>query len=189
MRLSPSAPSLSARPVRLAAPLLVLPLVAGLLAGCSGEISVGGPGAISQERLETEVTGNVSGSDADKLEVDCQGALEAELDATQDCVLTYTEDDSRTGVRMTVTDIQGEEIEFDQLLFIAPEDVAGGVERFYTEQGIDVETVTCAGELLGEEGGTTTCEVSSSSDGDATIEVTTTTVEGLTVNFDLEVVS
>lgn len=182
-------PSQRFRPVRLAAPLLGLPLVAGLLAGCSGEISIGGPGAISQERLETEVTGNVSGDDADKLEVDCGGELQAELDATQDCVLTYPEDGSRTGVRLTVTDVQGEEVEFDQLLFIAAEDVADAVERFYTDQGIDVETATCDGELLGEEGETTTCEVSSGSDGDATIEVTTTTVDGLTVNFDLEVVS
>ncbi len=182
-------PSLPVRPVRLAAPLLVLPLVAGLLVGCSGEISIGGPGSISQESLEAEVRGNISGADAERLEVDCAGGLEAEPDATQDCLITYTDDDSRTGVRLSVTDVQGDEVEFDQLLFIEAEDVAAAVERFYTEQGIDVEAATCAGELLGEEGETTTCEVSSSSDGDATIEVTTTTVDGLTVNFDLDVAS
>ncbi|WP_169834668.1 DUF4333 domain-containing protein [Nocardioides dokdonensis] len=175
-----------ARPVLLAAPVLAL---AGLLAACSGEISVGGPDGISQERLETEVAGNVSGADKDQVEVDCGGELEAEPDATQDCVITYTADGSRTGVRLTVTDVQGDEVEFDQLLFIAAEDVADAVERFYTEQGIVVDTATCAGELLGEQGETTTCEVTSSSDGDATIEVTTTTVDGLTVNFDLDVAS
>lgn len=176
------------RQVRPAPALLVLPAL--LLSACSGEVSVGGgSSAITQDALEAEVEGNMSGADVDQFDVACEGRLDAEVDATQDCLISFAGDGSTTGVRLVVTDVQGEEVEFDQVLFIPAEDVADGVERFYVDQGFTVDAVTCAGELVGEEGETTTCQVESSADGDAEVEATTTTVDGLVVNFDLTVVS
>ncbi len=168
--------------------VLLLPALL-LLGACSGEVSVGGPAAISQEVLETEVEGNMSGADVDQFDVACEGGLEPEVDATQDCLISFSGDGSTTGVRLVVTDVQGDEVEFDQVLFIPAEEVADGVERFYADQGFSVDAVTCDGELVGEEGETTTCQVESSADGDAEVEATTTTVDGLVVNFDLTVVS
>ena len=162
-----------------------------VLGACSGEVSIGGdePAAITQDALEAEVTGNMSGADADQFEVSCEGGLDAEVGATQDCLITFTGDGSVTGVRLVVTDVQGEEVEFDQVLFVPAEEVADGVDRFYTDQGFTLDEVTCDGELIGEEGETTTCDITSEAEGDVQVEATTTSVEGLVVNFDLTVVS
>ncbi len=160
-----------------------------LLSGCSGEVSVGGPGAVDRADLESEVAANMSGPDVDQFDVACAGDLEAEVEATQDCLITFSQDGSTTGVRLDVTAAEGDEVEFDQTLFIPAEDVADAVERAYADRGLTIDEVTCVGELVGEQGETTTCDITSSVDGDVTVEATTTTVEGLTVNFDLTVVS
>ena len=178
MRLSVLSPSLVGA---LLAPAL-------LLSACSGEVSVGGPATVERADLEAELSANMSGPDADQFEVACEGDLEAEVEATQDCLITFSEDGSTTGVRLVVTAVEGDEVEFDQTLFIPAGEVADAVERTYAEPGLTIDEVTCAGELLGEEGATTTCDIASS-EGDVTVEATTTTVDGLVVNFDLTVVS
>ena len=162
-----------------------------LLSACSGEVSVGGgePAAITPDALEAELTSNMSGEDVDQFDVACEGGLDPEVDATQDCLITFTGDGSVTGVRLVVTDVQGEEVEFDQVLFVPAEEVADGVDRFYTDQGFTLDEVTCDGGLIGEEGETTTCDITSEAEGDVQVEATTTSVEGLVVNFDLTVVS
>ena len=159
-----------------------------LLSACSGEVSVGGPATVERADLEAELSANMSGPDADQFDVACEGDLEAEVEATQDCLITFSEDGSTTGVRLVVTAVEGDEVEFDQTLFIPAGEVADAVERTYAEPGLTIDEVTCAGELLGEEGATTTCDIASS-EGDVTVEATTTTVDGLVVNFDLTVVS
>ena len=159
-----------------------------LLSACSGEVSVGGPATVERADLEAELSANMSGPDADQFEEACEGDLEAEVEATQDCLITFSEDGSTTGVRLVVTAVEGDEVEFDQTLFIPAGEVADAVERTYAEPGLTIDEVTCAGELLGEEGATTTCDIASS-EGDVTVEATTTTVDGLVVNFDLTVVS
>ena len=159
-----------------------------LLSACSGEVSVGGPATVERTDLEAELSANMSGPDADQFDVACEGDLEAEVEATQDCLITFSEDGSTTGVRLIFTAVEGDEVEFDQTLFIPAGEVADAVERTYADPGITIDEVTCAGELLGEEGATTTCDIASS-EGDVTVEATTTTVDGLVVNFDLTVVS
>ena len=159
-----------------------------LLSACSGEVSVGGPATVERADLEAELSANMSGPDADQFDVACEGDLEAEVEATQDCLITFSEDGSTTGVRLVVTAVEGDEVEFDQTLFIPAGEVADAVERTYADPGLTIDEVTCAGELLGKEGATTTCDIASS-EGDVTVEATTTTVDGLVVNFDLTVVS
>lgn len=179
MRLSVLSPSVVGA---LLAPVL-------LLSACSGEVSVGGPATVDRADLEGEVAANMSGPDVDRFDVACEGDLEAEVEATQDCLITFSEDGSTTGVRLEVTAVEGDEVEFDQTIFIPAQEVADAVERTYADRGLTIDEVTCAGELLGEEGETTTCDITSSVDGDVTVEATTTTVDGLIVNFDLTVVS
>ena len=99
--------------------------------------------------LEAELSANMSGPDADQFDVACEGDLEAEVEATQDCRVTFSEDGSTTGVRLVVTAVEGDEVEFDQTLFIPAGEVADAVERTYAEPGLTIDEVTCAGELLG----------------------------------------
>jgi hypothetical protein len=167
--------------------LTALILVVPLLGACSGEVSVGsGDPTVTQAQLEEEVSSRVSGKDADQVEVVCEGDLTAEVGASQDCKATAA--GTSTGIRLTVETVEGEEVEFSQTLFISGSELASAVDGYFSDQGIKVTGVTCDGELVGEKGESARCEVTSSSDGDATVQATTSNVDGLTVNFDIEVV-
>lgn len=174
------------RPPSRPSALLAALLGAVVLTACSGEVSVG-EDTVSQSEIEEVVAGNITGEDADAVEVACEGDLDAEVGATQDCLATL--DGSTTGIRVTVDQVNDQDVDFSSTIFITADELAVTVEDTYVGQGVSVDTVTCDGELFGEPGETASCEVTSAVDGDATIEATTTTVEGLTVNFDLEVVS
>lgn len=157
------------------------------LVGCSGEVSVGGDPTVEQSEIESVVAGNITGADAADVEVTCDGDLDAEVGATQDCLATY--EGSSTGIRITVDQVNDDDVDFSTVMFVTAEELATAVGDFYTGQGIGVTGVTCDGELVGEAGETAQCDVSSDTDGDATVEATATGTDGLTVNFDLEVVS
>ena len=167
--------------------LTALTLAVPLLAACSGETSDGAADpTVTQAQLEKEVASRVTGEDADQVEVVCEGDLTAKVGETQDCQATAA--GTSTGIRLTVDAVQGDEVEFSQTLFISETELASAVDGYFTDQGIEITGVTCDGELVGEQGESTTCEVTSSSDGDATVRTTTSNVDGLTVNFDIEVV-
>ena len=167
--------------------LTVLLLTVPLLGACSGEAPVGsGDPTITKSQLEEEVTSRVSGEDADQVDVVCEGDLTAEVGETQDCEATAA--GTTTGIRFTVDAVEGEEVESSQTIFISETELASTVDGYFTDQGVKVTGVTCDGELIGVKGESATCEVTSSSDGDATVRTTTSTVDGLTVNFDIEVV-
>ncbi|CAB4766884.1 unannotated protein [freshwater metagenome] len=168
------------------AALLVVATLA--LAGCSGEVSVGsGPGTVEQSEIEGVVAGNITGADAADVEVSCDGDMDAEVGATQDCLATL--DGSTTGIRITVDQVNEEDVDFSTVMFVTAEELATAVGDFYSGQGIGVTDVTCDGELVGEPGETAQCDITSDTDGDATVEATSTGTDGLTVNFDLEVIS
>ncbi len=178
---------MSPGPTATASLLTALILAVPLLGACSGEASVGsGDPTITQAELEKELTSRVTGEDADQVEVVCQGDLTAEVGATQDCEATAA--GTSTGIRLTVDAVEGEEVEFSQTLFISETELASAVDGYFTDQGIEVTGVTCDGELIGEEGESAMCEVTSSSDGDATVRATTSDVDGLVVNFGIKVV-
>lgn len=167
--------------------LTALILVVPLLGACSGEVSVGsGDPTVTQAQLEEEVASRVSGEDADQVEVVCEGDLTAEVGESQDCKATAA--GTSTGIRLTVETVEGEEVEFSQTLFISSTELASAVDGYFSDQGIEITDVTCDGELVGAKGESARCEVASSSDGDATVLATTSNVDGLTVNFDIEVV-
>ena len=167
--------------------LTALTLAVPLLGACSGEASVGsGDPTVTQAQLEKEVASRVSGEDADQVEVTCEGDLTATVGETQDCEATAA--GTSTGIRLEVDAVEGEEVEFSQTLFISETELASAVDGYFTDQGVKITGVTCDGELVGEKGKSATCDVTSSSDGDATVRATTSSVDGLAVNFDIEVV-
>lgn len=179
----PMSPSPTATARLLTALILAIPL----LGACSGKASVGsGDPTVTQAQLEKEVASRVTGEDADKVEVVCEGDLTAKVGRTQDCKATAG--GTSTGIRLTVDAVKGEDVEFSQTLFISASELASAVDGYFTNQGIKVTGVTCDGELLGKKGKSAMCKVTSSSDGDASVRATTSSVEGLTVNFDIEVV-
>jgi hypothetical protein len=177
---------LSPRPT-VPARLLTALVLAVLLGACSGEASVeSGDATVTQAQLEDEVASRVTGEDADQVEVVCEGDLTAKVGETQDCEATAA--GTSTGIRLTVDAVEGDEVEFSQTLFISGTELASAVEGYFTGQGVKITGVTCDGELLGVKGESALCDVTSSSDGDATVRTTTSKVDGLTVNFDIEVV-
>ena len=159
---------------------------ASLLTACSGEVSVGEE-TVSQSEIESVIAGNITGADADAVEVECDGDLDAEVGATQDCLATL--EGRTTGIRVTVDQVNDEDVDFSTVMFVTAEELETAVGDYYSDQGIGVTGVTCDGELLGEPGDTASCDITSDTDGDATVEATSTGAEGLSVNFDLEVVS
>ena len=179
---------MSPGPTATASLLTALILAVPLLGACSSSEAPSGSGdpTVTQAQLEEEVASRVSGADADKVEVACEGDMTAKVGATQDCEATAA--GTSTGIRLTVDAVEGEEVEFSQTLFVSATELASAVDGFFTDQGIKVTGVTCGGELVGVKGESATCEVTSSSDGDATVRATTSNVDGLLVNFDIEVV-
>jgi hypothetical protein len=167
------------RPIALAAVLALL------LTGCS--FSFGGPEAVEQAELEKKVAGLYEADDPDtELTADCEGDLAAEVDATQDCHISGG--DQSADVRVVVTDVGDEQVDFEATPFVPADRVAETIKASLADQGITVETVDCADELLGEVDATTTC-TAAPAEGEGTIEVVVTSVEGLMVNFNYEVVA
>lgn len=156
------------------------------IGGCSVEASAGDE-TVSQSEIESVVAGNITGEDAADVEVTCDGDLDAEVGASQDCQATL--EGRSTGIRITVDQVNEEDVDFSTVMFVTAEELQTAVSDFYSDQGIGVTGVTCDGELVGESGDTATCEITSDTDGDATVEATSTGADGLTVNFDLEVVN
>ncbi len=152
------------------------------LAGCSFEFSAGGPGEIAQADLESDIAGNITGEEADQVDVTCDGPLPAEVDASVDCLATYTVDDSRTGIRPVVTAVEGEDVEYDPTLFLDGETVAETVETQLRNQAVRFEGVECE-ELIGERGASSTCTATDRR-GETPITTTVTGVDGLTVDFE-----
>ncbi len=86
-------------------------LAGGLLAGCSGSVSVGDETTVDAD----QVAGRVS----DQLEqrvgrapdsVDCPDDLDAEVGATVRC--TLTDGETQLGVDVTVTEVDGDTVRF-----------------------------------------------------------------------------
>ena len=155
------------------------------LAGCS--FSIGGPDAVTQPELEKQVADLYTADDPEaEITADCEGELDAEVDATQDCHVNVGEESA--DVHVTVTKIDGQDVEFEAAPYVPAERVADTIKGSLADQGFQVDSVECEDELAGELGATTTC-AAKPAEGDGTIEVKVTQVDGLMVNFNYEVVS
>ncbi|MRH91473.1 DUF4333 domain-containing protein [Nocardia sp. SYP-A9097] len=155
-----------------------------LLAGCSS-----GPGSVSKSDVETKMSGLFHDrSHEDAKSVVCDGDLKAEVDATQKC--TVTSADGQTWMTTAkVTKVDGDtasyDIEFSDK-FVSPDDIAGNVAKFYTEKvGTAPKSTSCNGLLRGATGATVRCVITESDSTRWGVTVTTTNVEGDTVNYDI----
>lgn len=145
---------------RRAVSALILSLL--VLSGCSASVSVGAR-AVSPERLEEAIAGKITvdggAGDAESagIEVSCDDELPAEVDASVDCFGTDAEG-GRTGFRTVVTDVDGQDVDFDVDLFLDGDTLAEQVGAQLTQQGYAVESLECE-EVAGEVDATSTCTV------------------------------
>ena len=139
---------------------------------------------MSQAALEKQVSGMYDPDNPDdKLSVACEGDLAAEADATQDC--TVTTGDDEVGVRATVTDPDADDLGIETIAFLPPQTVADAIAQSLEIQGYDGVESSCDGNLYGEVGREVTCQVTTP-DGDTTVDVDVTSVDGLMINFDFK---
>lgn len=170
--------------MRTTAALLVSSL-ALVASGCS--FSFGGPEAVTQAELEKQVAGIYTADDPDaEIAAECEGTLEPEVDATQDCHLTVGEEEA--DVHVVVTEVGDDAVDFEARPFVPAERVGETISASLADQGYEIESVECDDELAGELEATTTC-TALPAEGDGAIEVKVTSVDGLMVNFNYEVVS
>jgi hypothetical protein len=159
----------------LRAAVLLVP-AAVLVAGCLPEQG------LDTAALETELGSRVSMEDDSKtLVVECDGGLEAEDGATQDCHVSS--EGEVVGIQVTTTDPRS--MDFDMEAFLDPEAVEESMMSTLEEQGRAPQDVACDGELVGEVGASQTCTVTMA-DRDLPVTATVTSVDGLVVNFDFE---
>jgi len=155
-----------------------------LFAGCA----VGsGAGSVDRAALEKQLAGLYTPQDPEaEITAECEGDLDAEVDATQECRMSVGEDTA--DVRVVVTGVGDDKVDFAATPFLTAERVAETVRRSLEEKGFRPDRVDCRKELVGEEGATTVCTVAPAK-GKGRVRATVTRVEGLLVNFDYRVVA
>lgn len=154
-------------------------------AACTAGVPLGGPPQIERSALEEDLRANITGEDADQVEVTCDGPLVAEVDATTDCVAVFTEDGTRTGIRPTVTSVDGGDLAYDPVVFIDGDSVARSVEQQLRAQAVRFGSVGC-GELLGEPDATGECLLTARDGTETPLVTTVTEVNGLRVGFEFD---
>ena len=139
---------------------------------------------LSQADLEQQVSSRYEPDDPqDTLTATCEGDLQAEDDATQDC--TVTTGGKEVGVRAQVTDVGADDLGLETTPFLPPEMVADAITSSLEIQGIEKVETTCDGDLMGEVGDAVTCIVTTP-DGDTEVNVDVTSIDGLLINFDFK---
>lgn len=133
---------------------LALAAAAALLAaGCSGSVSAGTETAtVAQEELETQVAGFITGADADTIDVTCEGDLDAEEGASQECVATAEGDPQQTNIRATVETVNEDDVDFSIDLYVTAAALADFVTDYVEGQGITVDSVECSDDLSATRG-------------------------------------
>jgi hypothetical protein len=116
--------------------------------------------------------------------VTCPGDLRAKVGAVLECQMT---DNGQTyGVDVTVTSVDGDNVNFDIVETVNKDDVANQISDQLAEQFGRRPTVTCPDSLKGDVGATLRCQLQ---DQGSTygVTVTVTSVEGGSVKFNFKV--
>lgn len=164
-------------------PSAVLVTAVLILATACGSSSPEGT-ELTQADLEQQIAGRYEPDDPkDTLSAVCEGGLRAEADATRDC--TVTTGDQEVGVRARVTDAGADDLGLETTAFLPPEMVADAIASSLEIQGYEEVVATCDGDLMGEVGDAIVCTVTTP-EGDTTVDVDVTSVEGLLINFDFK---
>lgn len=142
---------------------------------------------LDQAALEERVAGMYTPDDPDaEITADCEGGLDAEAGATQDCHLEVGEESA--DVRAAYTEEGDEDVNVEATPFVPADRVAETIKSSLADQGYKVDTVECEDELMGELDATVSC-TATPAEGEGTVEVKVTSVDGLMVNFNYEVIS
>jgi hypothetical protein len=166
---------------------IVITVLASLaLVGCGDEEEVPRGTDMSRAQLEEQINESFEPDDPqDELKTECEGALEAVADGTQDCRVTNGDD--QVGVRAAVTDIEADDLGMVLTPFVYAEDVAGAITQTIEMQGGGYTGVatTCDDDLVGEVGQKLVCNLTSDQ-GDTVVNVVVTEVDGLMINYDFK---
>lgn len=163
----------------------LLSVVAMTLAGCADETEP--DRTISRSDLEVKVAEMYPPKgEGTKVSVECEGELPAEVDATQECTVAVNK--QRAQVRVTVTEVDGDDTVIDSVPFVPADRVAEELLASLTDEGYHVAKVACPRELPGTVGGKVTCTVTPNN-GDGGVVATVTAVRGLHIAFGYEVAS
>ncbi|MEO5852575.1 MAG: DUF4333 domain-containing protein [Nocardioides sp.] len=139
---------------------------------------------LSQADLEQEISSRYEPDDPkDTLTAVCEGALTAEADATQDCLVTTG--GKKVGVRAWTTDVEADDLGIETTVFLPPEMVADAIGSALEMQGYEKVDSTCHGDLVGKVGDAVVCTVTTPQ-GETEVNVDVTSVDGLLINFDFK---
>ncbi|MFC5177558.1 DUF4333 domain-containing protein [Nocardioides taihuensis] len=172
--------------MRSRAPLIAVVLtvlLAALVVLVWGRSMFSSVAAVSQSELEQEVAGRYTpGASGEGVTASCDGDLESEVDATQDCAVQVGADVAR--VHVVVDRVDGTDVRFTSTPYLSAADVAEAIRKSLGS-GFQVDTIECAGELQGVEGSRTTCTYTPPASG-REVEAEVTEVDGLMINFDFQ---
>jgi hypothetical protein len=137
--------------------------------------------------LEELVADSVTPDDENAaVSADCAGGIDVEVDAAQDCRVMVGE--QTIDVHFVVTDVRdGEVTDAEFTPYIPGERLAPVVQQELSTQVPDLTDVQCDEELTGEQGATTECAATSGGK-DVRVEVDVTKVDGLFINFHMQLV-
>lgn len=146
------------------------------LAGCSAEVSSGS--AVTTDDLTQQVATQMTPDGAEEVAATCDGELEAEVGATQDCSVRV--EDRDVAVRVIATEVEGKDVAFDIVPIMAAEDLEAAVAANYTAESEII--ADCPGGLDGVVGAQQRCTVTVGPD-TVGVEVSTTGLDGANIEF------
>lgn len=155
-----------------------------------GLTACGGPAApearsIGQADLEDQVARMYPPENAaTTVRVTCEGALPAQVGASEECQVKV--DRTRAVVRVAVTRLEGAEVRIAAVPVLSAEKVAEELLEALLEEGFDVDRVRCPDGLLGEVDDEVSCRVTPSR-GRGEVVARVARVQGLQVRLDYEV--
>lgn len=162
-------------------PLLLLLPVAGALA-----LSACGNGPVSATEVATTAEDLLEEETGVRPEISCPRGVEREDGASTRCTLTGGEDDVEYGVRVTVTEVDGD-LRLAVVRSLSAEEVATAAEDALEEEVGTRPDISCPDELVGEDGASTRCVLTAEGD-DAEYGVDVTVVRsGGDLRIDVEV--
>jgi hypothetical protein len=153
-------------------------------AGCSADVSV--EKTVSKDDVAKQISSKVNDQSGQAPEsVSCPGDLKASVGATLNC--TMTANGQNDNVNVTVTKVNGDDVDFDMVETIPKDDVAKQISDQLTQQvGHKPDSVTCPDNLKATVGATLRCQLT---DGTTKLGVTATVtgVQGGNVKYDIKV--
>lgn len=161
---------------------LALVTILILSGGCSAEVNVGNSSQTKAEFERTVVDGVDPDDAAAKVSAVCDGGIEKQDGATQDCVIKVGAETSN--VHITLADT-GKRFDLEFEPYVTADELAASTTSVFAEQDVVLDSVDCPGELSGVVGEKIECDLTSG-DQSGTAVVKVTSVDGLRVNLSFK---